>query len=110
MRRAIITLFVLFFSIESCETESVLSGNRIEINKNIIDDKTIVDFISPYKNNVDKHMDSVLTYSPVDYDKKNGFLNTAIGNMMADVTLKLSNPIYNARTNKNIDFDPIVNN
>jgi 2',3'-cyclic-nucleotide 2'-phosphodiesterase (5'-nucleotidase family) len=24
--------------------------------------------------------------------------------MMADVTLKLSNPIYNARTNKNIDF------
>ena len=36
--------------------------------------------------------------------KKNGVLNTAIGNMMADVTLKLSNPIYNTRTGNNIDF------
>jgi len=104
MRRGIITLFVLFFSIESCETEYVLSGNKIEINNAIEKDNKIVDFINPYKNNVDKQMDSVLAYSPVDYDKKNGVLNTAIGNMMADITLKLSNPVYRARTNKNIDF------
>ena len=104
MRREIITLFVLFFSIESCETEYVLSGNKIEINNAIEKDNKIVDFINPYKNNVDKQMDSVLAYSPVDYDKKNGVLNTAIGNMMADITLKLSNPVYRARTNKNIDF------
>ena len=104
MRRAIIPLFVLFFSIESCETEYVLSGNKIEINNAIEKDNKIVDFINPYKNNVDKQMDSVLAYSPVDYDKKNGVLNTAIGNMMADITLKLSNPVYRARTNKNIDF------
>jgi 5'-nucleotidase len=104
MRRGIITLFVLFFSIESCETEYVLSGNKIEINNAIEKDNKIVDFINPYKNNVNKQMDSVLAYSPVDYDKKNGVLNTAIGNMMADITLKLSNPVYRARTNKNIDF------
>ena len=104
MRRGIITLFVLFFSIESCETEYVLSGNKVEINNAIEKDNKIVDFINPYKNNVDKQMDSVLAYSPVDYDKKNGVLNTAIGNMMADITLKLSNPVYRARTNKNIDF------
>ena len=104
MKRAIITLFVLFFSIESCESEYLLSGNKIEINNAIEKDNKIVDFINPYKNNVDKQMDSVLAYSPVDYDKKNGVLNTAIGNMMADITLKLSNPVYRARTNKNIDF------
>jgi len=104
MRRAIITLFLLFFSIESCETKYILSGNKIEINNTIENDNKIVDFINPYKNNVDKQMDSVLAYSPVDYDKKNGVLNTAIGNMMADVTLKFSNPVYRARTNKNIDF------
>ena len=104
MKRAIITLLLLLFSIESCETEYVLSGNKIEINNTIEKDNKIVAFINPYKNNVDKKMDSVLAYSPVDYDKKNGILNTAIGNMMADVTLKLSNPVYRARTNKNIDF------
>jgi len=104
MKRAIITLLLLFFSIESCETEYLLSGNKIEINNTIEKDNKIVAFINPYKNTVDKQMDSVLTYSPVDYDKKNGVLNTAIGNMMADVILKLSNPVYRARTNKNIDF------
>lgn len=104
MKRAIITLLLLFFSIESCETEYLLSGNKIEINNTIEKDNKIVAFINPYKNNVDKQMDSVLAYSPVDYDKKNGVLNTAIGNMMADVVLKLSNPVYRARTNKNIDF------
>ena len=104
MGRVIITLFLLFFSIESCETKYILSGNKIEINNIIENDNEIIDFITPYKNKVDKQMDSVLAYSPVDYDKKNGLLNTAIGNMMADVTLNLSNPVYKARTNKNIDF------
>ena len=103
MKRAIIILLLLF-SIESCETEYLLSGNKIEINNAIEKDNKIAAFINPYKNNVDKQMDSVLAYSPVDYDKKNGVLNTAIGNMMADVVLKLSNPVYRARTNKNIDF------
>jgi len=104
MGRVIITLFLLFFSIESCETKYILSGNKIEINNTIENDNEIIDFITPYKNKVDKQMDSILAYSPVDYDKKNGLLNTAIGNMMADVTLNLSNPVYKARTNKNIDF------
>jgi len=100
MKRVIVILFILFIPIESCETQS----NRIEINSAIENDKEIETFIVPYKKNVDAQMDDVLSYSPVDYDKKNGVLNTAIGNMMADVTLKLSNPIYNTRTGNNIDF------
>ena len=100
MKRVVVILFILFIPIESCETQS----NRIEINNTIESDKKIETYIVPYKNNVDAQMDDVLSYSPIDYDKKNGVLNTAIGNMMADVTLKLSNPIYNTRTGNNIDF------
>ena len=104
MKQAIIILFLLFLTVENCEPKYILSENKIEINKDINDDGEVIDFIKPYKKNIDKHMDSVLSYAPIDYDKKNGLLNTAIGNMMADVTLNLSNPIYKARTNKNIDF------
>ena len=104
MKQAIIILFLLFLTVENCEPKYILSGNKIEINKDINDDGEVIDFIKPYKKNIDKHMDSVLSYASIDYDKKNGLLNTAIGNMMADVTLNLSNPIYKARTNKNIDF------
>ena len=45
MSRGIITLFLLFFSIESCENKHILSGNKIEINNTIENDNNIVDFI-----------------------------------------------------------------
>tara|TARA_B100000029_G_C17427279_1_gene906563 strand:- start:360 stop:1109 length:750 start_codon:yes stop_codon:yes gene_type:complete len=104
MKRVILILFIAIYSTQSCENNYVLKGNRIEINNEVESNKTIEDFIVPYKKKVDIQMDSILAYSPVTYDKKDGLLNTAIGNMMADVALKLSNPIYNKRTNKNIDF------
>ena len=104
MKRVILILFITFFSIQSCENNYVLQGNRIEVNNNVKSDKEIVEFITPYKNKVDSKMDSILAYSPTNYDKKNGLLNTAIGNMMADVALKLSNPVYKARKNRDIDF------
>ncbi len=104
MKRVILILFITFFSIKSCENNYVLQGNRIEVNNNVKSDKEIVEFITPYKNEVDSKMDSILAYSPTNYDKKNGLLNTAIGNMMADVALKLSNPVYKARKNRDIDF------
>ena len=105
MKRVILILFITIFSIQSCENNYVLQGNRIEVNNNVKSDKEIVEFITPYKNKVDSKMDSILAYSPTNYDKKNGLLNTAIGNMMADVALKLSNPVYKARKNRDIDFD-----
>ena len=104
MKRVILILFITFFSIQSCENNYVLQGNRIEVNNNVKSDKEIVEFITPYKNKVDSKMDSILAYSPTNYDKKNGLLNTAIGIMMADVALKLSNPVYKARKNRDIDF------
>ncbi len=104
MKRVILILYITFFSIQSCENNYVLQGNRIEVNNNVKSDKEIVEFITPYKNKVDSKMDSILAYSPTNYDKKNGLLNTAIGNMMADVALKLSNPVYKARKNRDIDF------
>ena len=104
MKRVILILFIAIYSTQSCENNYVLKGNRIEINNEVESNKTIEDFIVPYKKKIDIQMDSILAYSPVTYDKKDGLLNTAIGNMMADVALKLSNPIYNKRTNKNIDF------
>ena len=104
MKRTILLLFITFYSIQSCENNYVLEGNRIEISSTIKSDKKIEDFITPYKKKIDKQMDDILAYSPKDYDKKDGRLNTAIGNMMADVALKLSNPVYKTRTSKNIDF------
>ena len=104
MLRLFIPILVIFFSINSCENNYLPEANRIEINSNVKSDRKIEEFITPYKNKVDSKMDSILAYSPTNYDKKNGLLNTAIGNMMADVALKLSNPVYKVRKNRDIDF------
>ncbi|WP_426430758.1 5'-nucleotidase C-terminal domain-containing protein [Winogradskyella sp. HB-48] len=81
-----------------------IEGSRIEINDSIPANKEIEEFISPYRDNVNKNLDSVISYAPETYSKTDGELNTAIGNLMADAVFSESNPIFNKRTGKNIDF------
>lgn len=99
-------LLVLFLSIAySCkEIPNRVEGSRLEINDSITLDKEIENFISPYRDNVNKNLDSVISYAPETYSKSNGEFNTAIGNLMADAVYNESNPVFNKRTGKNIDF------
>jgi 2',3'-cyclic-nucleotide 2'-phosphodiesterase (5'-nucleotidase family) len=83
---------------------SKIEGTRLEINYSVEADSTINAFIRPYRNHIDASLDSVLTYAPETYSKKDGDLNTAIGNLMADAVYAESNPIFNKRYSKNVDF------
>ena len=67
-------------------------------------DSTIDNFIKPFRENVNKNLDSIISYAPETYSKSDGELNTAIGNLMADAVFTESNPIFNKRTGKTIDF------
>ncbi|WP_370226127.1 5'-nucleotidase C-terminal domain-containing protein [Mesoflavibacter sp.] len=67
-------------------------------------DTEIDDFIKPFRDNLEKDMSKVLSYAPKTYHKKDGNLNTAIGNLMAHIVLEEGNPIFNKRTGKNIDM------
>ncbi|APY07448.1 hypothetical protein BWZ20_03650 [Winogradskyella sp. J14-2] len=97
---------VLFLSLVlSCKKlPNRIEGNRLEINENITPNKEIEDFISPYRDNVNKNLDSIISFAPETYSKTDGELNTAIGNLMADAVFSESNPIFNKRTGKTIDF------
>ncbi|MBO6881549.1 5'-nucleotidase C-terminal domain-containing protein [Winogradskyella sp.] len=99
-------LFILLF-IFSCHNETHISkieGKRIEINADIASDTAIENFIKPYRENVNKNLDSIISYAPETYSKTDGELNTAIGNLMADAVFEESNPVFNQRTGKNIDL------
>ena len=98
----ILVLFISLFS--SCKQESHLvkiEGNRIDISDTLSGNQAIEDFIKPYRDHVQKDLDSVLAYSVNIYSKTDGHLNTAIGNFMADALYELSNPIFKSRTGKN---------
>jgi 2',3'-cyclic-nucleotide 2'-phosphodiesterase (5'-nucleotidase family) len=98
-------VFVCLFS--SCKQEAHLTkieGKRIEINDSLPSNQAIENYIKPYKEHVEKDLDSVLAYAVDTYSKNDGELNTAIGNFLADAVFELSNPIFKSRTGKDIDM------
>ncbi len=100
-------LCALICFVTSCKQEVYLNrieGERLEINDSISSNEVIDNFIKPYRENVNKNLDSVLAYSVETYSKTDGTLNTALGNFMADVVLEQSNPVFKSETGKDIDM------
>ncbi len=94
-------------SLMACQQKVYLNkikGEQINISDSLVLDQDIENFIKPYRDNVDKNLDSILAYSVDTYTKSESGYNTAIGNMMADAVYEESNPIFNSRTGKDIDF------
>ncbi|MBP2830868.1 5'-nucleotidase C-terminal domain-containing protein [Aquimarina sp. U1-2] len=93
--------------VSSCSKEKHLvkiEDKRIEINEASPSNADIESFIKPYRENVEKNLDSVLAYAPKTYVKTDGKLNTAIGNLLADIVLEQANPIFKSRTAHAIDM------
>lgn len=96
----------LFLGI-ACKTSTdvvKIEGKNININDSLQSVASIEDFIKPYRENINKDLDSVLAYSVDTYSKSDGHLNTAIGNLMADVIYEEADPIFFKRTGAHIDF------
>lgn len=99
---------LLLFGILSCNTNRYhpieISGKRIPIEKTLAPDTAIQNFIKPYSVHIDKTLDSVLAYNPTNLSKTDGKLNTAIGNLLADLVMEQANPVFKSRTGNDIDL------
>jgi len=99
-------LLILLFAF-GCKSKTSklyrIEGKRLEINNTVNSNNELEAFIAPYRNHIQKDLDSILAYAPKTYNKNDGKLNTAIGNLMADIVLNESNPIFKKRTGKIID-------
>lgn len=101
--------FLLYiFIFLSCKEQKLhlnkIEGKQIPITNTLPADAEIEAFIKPFKEHIEKDLDSVLAYSVDTYSKTDGHLNTAIGNFMADVIYEEANPIFKSRTGKDIDM------
>ncbi|WOD43650.1 5'-nucleotidase [Hwangdonia lutea] len=81
-----------------------IEGKQIQITDSLTPNAEIESFIKPFRDNIQKDLDSVLAYSVHTFSKTDGDLNTAVGNFMADAVYSEANPIFNKRTGKNIDM------
>lgn len=107
MKKNILIFFTILL-LASCKNEPQhlvkIEGKPITISDEISADKTIEEFIKPYKEKVDTEMNVVLSYTPKDLIRTDGELESSLGNLMADLCYERANPVFNARTGKNIDF------
>jgi 2',3'-cyclic-nucleotide 2'-phosphodiesterase (5'-nucleotidase family) len=100
-------LFLTFILSVSCVQHKYyvtkIEGAAIEITDKKKEDAEIENFIKPYRENIDKDLNTVLAYAPQTLDKSGEWQST-IGNLMADVTLQKGNFVFNSREKKNIDI------
>ncbi|WP_452223026.1 5'-nucleotidase C-terminal domain-containing protein [Lacinutrix chionoecetis] len=102
----VLSLIVLLCT-SACKQEpmtlSKIEGKQIGIHDSLKADVNFESLIAPYRARLEEDMNTVLSYAPETYSKAHGDFNTAIGNLMADIVYLEGNPIFNKRTNKNID-------
>ncbi len=101
-------LFLSILLLAGCKNEPLvkveMEGKRILIDENITPDREIENFVKPYSDHINQTLDSILAYNPSDLNKSDGELNTAIGNLMADIVMEQANPVFRSRTGKDIDI------
>jgi len=104
-------LFVIFltlFFVFSCSKQNYnvtkIEGKRITITEKQNQVPEIENYIKPYREHINKDLDSVLAYCPETLDKSSGKWQTTIGNLMADVSLMRGNLVFQSREKKSIDI------
>jgi len=105
--------FVSFLTIAciiACSSTSglhntVMDGKKILITAQLNDVAEVESFIKPYRQHLDKDLDSILCYCPETMDKGksiNGW-QTTIGNFMADVTFQYADKMLMTRQKRHVD-------
>lgn len=102
--------FVLFLTIlqfTACGTTGFYN-NKIEARKTAIDESllqtaALENYIAPYRDSIDKDLESVISYAPETFDKSKGKWDTTIGNLLASATLDITDKRFLLRNKLNVD-------
>lgn len=101
-------LIITTCSIISCVTtqKTLVSvrGKNLEVTPEMEKVTEIENFIAPYRKHVAQEMSTVLTHNPTALVKDSDQTNTAIGNLFADASFEIINPIFSKKTGKDVDF------
>ena len=107
----VLKLFVIFLTLffsASCARPTFaitkIEGKQVPVTENEKQVPEIENFIRPYREHINKDLDSILAYCPETLNKSTGKWQTTIGNLMADVTLNRGNTVFIKRENKTIDI------
>lgn len=107
MKNVFVFLFIVTFLFSCKKTNhslNLIEGKQIEINDSININETFENVLKPYRDHIEGQLFEVLAHNKRDMKRTDAPLNSSIGNMMADATMELANPIFKQRTQNNIDI------
>lgn len=103
--------FVVFITIGcsfSCDQKppalSKIVTGQVRIDSSLTTSDAVEAFLDPYSKHMNRVLDSALAYTPKKISKGDGEYNTTAGNLLADIMLSETQPIFKSRTGKDIDF------
>ena len=101
-------ILLTFNLIISCKSTSSyqttkIEGKKIGVTNEKGENEAITNYVKPYSDNINKDLNSVLAYCPETQDKSKGTWQSNIGNLLAEITFELGNPVFQKRENKTID-------
>ena len=101
-------ILLTFNLIISCKSTSSyqttkIEGKKIGVTNEKGENEAITNYVKPYSDNINKDLNSVLAYCPETQDKSKGTWQSDIGNLLAEITFELGNPVFQKRENKTID-------
>lgn len=103
-------LFLTFTTLVSCGPKKIynsrIEGHKLPVTGEITAKPQIEDVIAPYREHINKDLDSVLAYSPETLDKSKSInkWQITIGNLLAEVTHEKANRVFKQRHNKGVDI------
>jgi len=107
MKKFIIFFFIIIglFSCKNLPQQIVkIEGKQVPITDTISSTQAIESIIKPYREKVEKEMNTVISYTPKELNRTDAKLESSLGNLMADLSYERANPVFQSRTGKNIDF------
>ena len=102
-----VLILTLLVSGNYCAAQLVVTkieGKQIKNNEKAATVQKYDDFIAPYRTRIDADLDHVLATCPETLDKSTGQWQTPIGDLLANVTLAKTTPVFRKREGKEIDI------
>lgn len=99
-----ITIGCLFSCNEKQPKLSQIVASQVQIDSSFAASDSVEAFLHPYSKRLNQVLDSTLAYAPKKISKGDGEYNTTAGNLLADIMLSETQPIFESRTGKDIDF------
>jgi 2',3'-cyclic-nucleotide 2'-phosphodiesterase (5'-nucleotidase family) len=103
-RLLIIPGILMFFSCAQNFQANRVEGRQIPITAALNESSQVEKIIVPYRNHIERELNTVLAFAPKTLDKSQGRDETALGNLMADIALDRANYVMERRMGKKAEI------